>query len=212
MRALKRVHRTPLYKHGGGAIAETADYTQAAGEQPAELSVEQKDETEANKQQAASAREYAVKLEDELQKTCDDFFELVDKNLVLLASAGESRTIYCKTEGGVEAALERAVMNWEKVPGTERTCVLSILLGVSSDGDRYASQTGEIAGISKQLTDETIADVYAPQEEGQNTVEVPQAKYTIRIVDMSVSDVPVVLQRQVPAIQQTAEVSTGAVR
>ena len=41
-----------------------------------------KDETEANKQQAASAREYVVKLEDEFQKTRDDIFELVDKSLV----------------------------------------------------------------------------------------------------------------------------------
>ena len=179
--------------------SETADYTQTTGEQPAELSVEQKDETEANKQQAASAREYAVKLEDEFPKTCDDIFKLVDKNLVLLASAGESRTIYCKTEGGVEAALESAVMNSEKVPGTDRTSVLSI----PPDGDQYASQTREIAGVLKELTDETTADVNALQEEGQNTVEVPQAKYTDRTVDMSVADVPVVLQRQVPAILQT---------
>ena len=177
-----------------------------------ERSVEQKDETEANKQQAPSAREYVVKLEDELQKICDDIFELVDKSLAPLASAGQSRTIYCKPEGGVEAVLESAVMSSEKVPDTDRTRVLSILPRVSSDGDRYASQTGEIAGVLKQLKDETTADsngqktvvdvpvVLQRQEamiwEVQKTVEVPQ----VQRVD-EINEVPVVVQCQVLTIR-----------
>ena len=94
-------------------FAGVAECARRAGVQPAELSVEQKDETEANKQQAASEREF----------------------------------------------VESAVMNSEKLPDTDRTSVLSILPGVFSDGDRYASQTREIAGVLKQLTDGTTADL-----------------------------------------------------
>ena len=92
-------------------FAGVAECVQRVGRQLVELSVEQKDEMEANEQQAASAREYVVKLEDELQTTCDDIFELLDKNLAPLSSAGQSRTINCKLEDGVEAVLESAVMN-----------------------------------------------------------------------------------------------------
>ena len=56
-------------------FAGVAECVQRAGGQLAELSVEQKYETEANKQQAPSAEEYVVKLEDELQRICDDIFE-----------------------------------------------------------------------------------------------------------------------------------------
>ena len=49
-------------------------------------------------------------------------------------------------QGGVGAALRRAVINSEKVSDTDRTSVLSSFSGASSDGDRYASQSGRLSG------------------------------------------------------------------
>ena len=65
------------------------------------------------------------------------------------------------------AALEkgRAVVNAKKVSDSHRTSVLSFLSGGSSDGARYAPQSGEIVGILKQLKDEMCADSSALEEE-----------------------------------------------
>ena len=65
------------------------------------------------------------------------------------------------------AALEkgRAVMNAKKVSVSYRTSVLSFLPGGSSDGGRYAPQSGEIVGILKQLKDEMSADSSALEDE-----------------------------------------------
>ena len=41
----------------------------------------------------------------------------------------------------------RAVMNAKKVSDSYRTSVLSFLSGGSSDGGRYAPQSGEIVGV-----------------------------------------------------------------
>ena len=67
-------------------------------------------------------------------------------------------------QGGVGKALRSAVMNSEKVSNSDHSSVLSFLSGGTSDGG-YATQSGEIDGILKQLINEMSADLRALVEE-----------------------------------------------
>ena len=59
-------------------------------------SVEQKEKSKGNDQQAAHAKEYSGKVEAELQKICDTILGLLDSNLISSASTGESKVFYQK--------------------------------------------------------------------------------------------------------------------
>merc|ERR1712110_268700 len=59
-------------------------------------SVEQKEKTKGNDEQAKYAKEYCKKVEDELQKICDTILGLLDSNLINKASNGESKVFYQK--------------------------------------------------------------------------------------------------------------------
>merc|ERR1712087_1078913 len=58
-------------------------------------SVEQKEKSKGNEEQAKYAKEYCGKVEVELQKICDTILGLLDKNLIS-KSAGESKVFYQK--------------------------------------------------------------------------------------------------------------------
>merc|ERR1711879_1014425 len=59
-------------------------------------SVEQKEKTKGNDEQAKYAKEYCTKVEGELQKICDAILELLNNNLIAKASSGESKVFYQK--------------------------------------------------------------------------------------------------------------------
>merc|ERR1712165_59601 len=59
-------------------------------------SVEQKEKTKGNEENAGFAREYCIKVEKELQKICDTILGLLDGNLISKASTGESKVFYQK--------------------------------------------------------------------------------------------------------------------
>merc|ERR1711913_16448 len=59
-------------------------------------SVEQKEKTKGNEEQAKYAKEYCTKVEGELQKICDTILGLLDKGLIPKASTGESKVFYQK--------------------------------------------------------------------------------------------------------------------
>merc|ERR1712183_866951 len=59
-------------------------------------SVEQKEKTKGNDEQAKYAKEYCTKVEAELQKICDTILGLLDGNLIPKASNGESKVFYQK--------------------------------------------------------------------------------------------------------------------
>ena len=61
-------------------------------------SVEQKERTKAREQQADDAKEYIFALEGELQRTCAGILTLIDEDLILSASTGETKAFYYKTE------------------------------------------------------------------------------------------------------------------
>merc|ERR1711953_1304038 len=102
---------------------EMADYMEQVGKQPDELSVEernllsvayknavgsrraawriitsveQKEKSKGNEEQAKYAKQYCGKVEAELQKICDTILGLLDSNLINKASSGESKVFYHK--------------------------------------------------------------------------------------------------------------------
>jgi len=102
---------------------EMAEYMKAVGESPDELSVEernllsvayknavgsrraawriitsveQKEKSKGNTEQAAHAKEYCSKVEQELQSICDTILKLLDGGLISAAKNGESKVFYLK--------------------------------------------------------------------------------------------------------------------
>mmetsp|Transcript_77298 Transcript_77298/g.216987 ORF Transcript_77298/g.216987 Transcript_77298/m.216987 type:complete len:240 (+) Transcript_77298:89-808(+) len=59
-------------------------------------SVEQKEKSKGNEDNAKFANEYCKKVEGELQKICDTILGLLDGNLISKASSGESKVFYQK--------------------------------------------------------------------------------------------------------------------
>uniref|UniRef100_A0A7S3MEG3 14-3-3 domain-containing protein n=1 Tax=Spumella elongata TaxID=89044 RepID=A0A7S3MEG3_9STRA len=59
-------------------------------------SVEQKEKSKGNEDNAKFANEYCKKVEGELQKICDTILGLLDSNLIVKASSGESKVFYQK--------------------------------------------------------------------------------------------------------------------
>merc|ERR1712014_551634 len=59
-------------------------------------SVEQKEKTKGNEEQAKFAKEYCLKVEAELQKICDTILSLLDGNLIGKSTTGESKVFYQK--------------------------------------------------------------------------------------------------------------------
>merc|ERR1712176_1682198 len=59
-------------------------------------SVEQREKSKGNEEQAKYAKEYCSKVESELQKICDTILGLLDNNLIPKASNGESKVFYQK--------------------------------------------------------------------------------------------------------------------
>merc|ERR1712160_18020 len=59
-------------------------------------SVQQKETSKGNAEQAEYAKEYCAKVEGELQKICDTILKLLDGNLIAKSSTGESKVFYQK--------------------------------------------------------------------------------------------------------------------
>merc|ERR1712039_844825 len=59
-------------------------------------SVEQKEKTKGNEENAKMAKEYCAKVEGELDKICNTILALLDANLIPKATTGESKVFYQK--------------------------------------------------------------------------------------------------------------------
>jgi len=62
-------------------------------------SIEQKEESKGNAEQAAKIKTYRVKVEKELDDVCGDILNVLDKNLIPAAESGESKVFYYKMKG-----------------------------------------------------------------------------------------------------------------
>lgn len=59
-------------------------------------SIEQKEESKGSEKHVAIIREYRQKIENELEKVCQDVLEVLDESLIPHASTGESKVFYHK--------------------------------------------------------------------------------------------------------------------
>ena len=59
-------------------------------------SIEQKEETRGNEQNARRIKDYRQRVEDELSKICNDILSVIDNNLIPSSSTGESTVFYYK--------------------------------------------------------------------------------------------------------------------
>jgi len=62
-------------------------------------SIEQKEESKGNETQVKLIKEYRQKIEEELQKICEDILDVLDKHLIASAKTGESKVFYHKMYG-----------------------------------------------------------------------------------------------------------------
>ena len=95
-----------------------------------------------------------------------DLVAKIDALSNAIAALEEGRTKGSFLQGSVGAALQRAVMNSEKVYDPDHESVLSFLSDASCGGECHAPQTGEIVGILKRLKDEMSTDLLALEKEG----------------------------------------------
>lgn len=59
-------------------------------------SIEQKEESKGSEKHVATIREYRHKIEDELEKVCQDVLDVLDECLIPHAASGESKVFYHK--------------------------------------------------------------------------------------------------------------------
>lgn len=59
-------------------------------------SIEQKEETRGNEQNAKRIKDYRQRVEDELSKICNDILSVIDNHLIPSSSTGESTVFYYK--------------------------------------------------------------------------------------------------------------------
>lgn len=59
-------------------------------------SIEQKEETKGNEQNARRIKDYRQRVEDELARICSDILSVIDNHLIPSSSTGESTVFYYK--------------------------------------------------------------------------------------------------------------------
>ena len=139
--------------------------------------VEQNDMTEANEQQAASARELVIKVEDELQKFRHGILALMDKNRIPSAITVESKMSHYAEDGHVAYAdatkiTEKSI---DEVVPWSRRC-------------RKILEVPQLQLIDKVVDVPIVMQRRFPTiQRVQKTVEVPQIQYVDKIVEAPVA-------------------------
>ena len=159
--------------------------------------MEQKEKSKSNEQQAAYAKEYAVKLEAEFQKVCDGILTMMDENLIPSASTGELQDHAAKTQDKLVDAEENA-----EVAEINRA-VFRVLTRSRAATNREFEM---IAGLETQAIDAyNDAHQYRGEDPLAHDPEIPQVQCTDETID-----VPVVTQGQVLSSQTVGNV-TGSI-
>ena len=144
-----------------------------------------KDETKGNKQQTSHAKEYAVNLEVELQRVCEDILALMDEILILSASTGEPREFCDEMKGDYYRFLVDVSMVSERQAPTIQKEWKTVEAPQVQCNDEIIERVEEIPQV---VTQEVVRHV-----------PVPRVQSLDRVVD-----VPVLIQRQAP--QETIEI------
>merc|ERR1712232_580953 len=83
-------------------------------------SVEQKEKSKGNEDQAKFAKEYCGKVEAELQTICGNILDLLEKNLIPKASSGESKVFYEKMKADYYRYIAEFTVGDEKANASEK--------------------------------------------------------------------------------------------
>ncbi|XP_078429224.1 general regulatory factor 9 [Wolffia australiana] len=84
-------------------------------------SIEQKEESKGNEQNARRIKDYRHKVESELSAICTDIMRVIDEHLIPAASAGESSVFYYKMKGDYYRYLAEFKVGNEKKDAADRS-------------------------------------------------------------------------------------------
>ncbi|KAL8142292.1 hypothetical protein V2J09_015324 [Rumex salicifolius] len=124
-------------------------------------SIEQKEESKTNENNAKIIKGYRQKVEDELTKICDDILAILDKHLIPHANSGEAKVTSATASTDLPSthpirlglALNFSVFYYEIMNSPERACQLA-----------------------KQAFDEAIAELDTLSDEGSKANESEESK------------------------------------
>jgi hypothetical protein len=94
------VHGADFFDEDGDPFDDNLHGTHCAG---------QKEKTKGNEAQAASARVYGAEVEAELRNNCDTILALLDSNLIIKSSTGESKVFYQKMKASTLSKLPMCI-------------------------------------------------------------------------------------------------------
>merc|ERR1712224_77927 len=94
-------------------------------------SIEQKEKSKGNNDQAAFAREYCVKVEAELDAICSQILELLNGNLLEKASTDESKVFYHKMKADYYRYIAEFKVEGEKTAAAENARKIRICMSSS---------------------------------------------------------------------------------
>ena len=161
------------------------------------ISMEQ-DKIEGNEQEAAHVRQYAVKLEAELQKVCEGILALMDENPIPSTSTGKSKVFHCKMKDDCyrylaelathdtrsEADEDANVVDAEATKITEKHIDKTVDVPVVKQGRVPTTQTAQKTVEESQVQyQEVVRHVIVPQVMTLE-VSVPVARPYSEYVDV----------------------------
>ncbi|KEZ44629.1 hypothetical protein SAPIO_CDS3671 [Scedosporium apiospermum] len=148
-------------------------------------SIEQKEESKGSDKHVATIREYRTKIEEELEKVCQDVLDVLDQYLIPQAASGESKVFYHKMKGDYHrylaefasgekrkvaaTAAHEAYKSATDVAQTELTPTHPIRLGLALNFSVFyyeiLNSPDRACHLAKQAFDDAIAELDSLSEE-----------------------------------------------
>ncbi|KKA22805.1 Multifunctional chaperone [Rasamsonia emersonii CBS 393.64] len=148
-------------------------------------SIEQKEESKGSEKHVQIIREYRGKIENELEKVCQDVLEVLDNSLIPKADNGESKVFYYKMKGDYHrylaefasgnkrkvaaTAAHEAYKNATDVAQTDLTPTHPIRLGLALNFSVFyyeiLNSPDRACHLAKQAFDDAIAELDSLSEE-----------------------------------------------
>ncbi|ROW14783.1 hypothetical protein VPNG_03756 [Cytospora leucostoma] len=148
-------------------------------------SIEQKEESKGSEKHVGTIKEYRAKIEEELEKVCQDVLDVLDETLIPNAASGESKVFYHKMKGDYHrylaefasgekrktaaTAAHEAYKNATDVAQTELTPTHPIRLGLALNFSVFyyeiLNSPDRACHLAKQAFDDAIAELDSLSEE-----------------------------------------------
>ncbi|ROV97594.1 hypothetical protein VSDG_04552 [Cytospora chrysosperma] len=148
-------------------------------------SIEQKEESKGSEKHIGTIKEYRTKIEEELERVCQDVLDVLDESLIPNAASGESKVFYHKMKGDYHrylaefasgekrktaaTAAHEAYKNATDVAQTELTPTHPIRLGLALNFSVFyyeiLNSPDRACHLAKQAFDDAIAELDSLSEE-----------------------------------------------